>query len=86
MNVDPSILLSQIAGVQTSVTGYSGSDSIPECTLYLCWYVVNQPFTITTAQRDFFVYPNQVSNNRSTNLYSYKTATQFNAGPFAPTE
>jgi carbonic anhydrase len=39
--IDPSLLISRVAGTTTSVTGYSGTDSMPSCENGVCWYVFN---------------------------------------------
>jgi hypothetical protein len=47
ISVDLSILLTQISGVLSTVSGYLGTDTMPNCDKTLCWYVVNEPYTIT---------------------------------------
>ena len=41
ITVDPSLVLSKIAGTINSVSGYSGTDTMPGCTTGTCWYVIN---------------------------------------------
>ena len=51
----------------------------------VCWYVIESPYPITTAQRDFFVYDSNDSNARRTGLGSSDyTAMFFWYGKDAP--
>ena len=50
-----------------NIYGYKGTDTMPGCE-GVCWYIIETPLPITTAQRDFFVYENNPSNARSTGL------------------
>lgn len=54
ITVDLSTILSKVAGTVNSVTGYSGTDSMPGCTSGICWYVVNNLQTINQQELDFF--------------------------------
>ena len=84
LKVDLDILLTQISGVLNTVSGYLGTDTMPNCDKTLCWYIVNEPYTITTAQLLFF--QTYMPNNRKTFLFSESTATStyYNTGPFVP--
>ena len=50
-----------------NIYGYKGSDTMPGCE-GVCWYIIETPLPITTAQRDFFIYENNPSNARSSGL------------------
>lgn len=72
--------------MQYTISGYLGTDSMPVCTDRLCWYLINQPFTITQAEFDFFNVEGQTSNARNPNQYDTATHTTqqfYNDGPFA---
>ena len=72
--------------MQYTISGYLGTDSMPVCTDRLCWYLINQPFTITQAEFDFFNVEGQASNARNPNQYDTATHTTqqfYNNGPFA---
>lgn len=42
--VDVSKLLTFGAGMTSDVIGYNGSDSMPNCTASICWYLYRKPF------------------------------------------
>lgn len=86
VTIDPTLLISPVAGTINSVTGYSGTDSMPGCTLGTCWYIINEVMKISQAELDFFVMEGQASNARKTDqtgLTAYIT-TLYNYGIFAP--
>jgi hypothetical protein len=66
----PSFDLNQIftkTGAMSSIIyGYIGSDTMPDCTNFFCWYVTNMPTgTITQATLDQLKQQNVLWNNRS---------------------
>lgn len=85
MNVDISTLISKVIGVNVDITGYRGTDSMPDCDYVICWYVLQTPFTLTTDQYNFFVMSGQPwnarQNNLSTNPDAYQTV--YNLAPWA---
>jgi hypothetical protein len=40
VNIDLTQLVSKLLGVQSDITGYRGTDSMPDCGYVYCWYVV----------------------------------------------
>jgi len=87
ITVDVSTILSKVAGTVNSVTGYSGTDSMPGCTSGICWYVVNNLQTINQQELDFFTasMPDGVTVNfRGRQYYNAVTTTLYNYGIFAP--
>lgn len=64
VNIDLTQLVSKILGVQSDITGFRATDSMPDCGYVTCWYLIVNSYTMTTAQRDFFVYPGQPYNAR----------------------
>ena len=65
VQIDLNKVIPKSIGATEIIYGYSGTDTMPGCD-HVCWYVVEAPFTITTAQRDFFVYEQNSSNARGT--------------------
>lgn len=55
MNIDLSQLVPKTLGVNVDITGYRGTDSMPDCNYVICWYVLQTPYTMTTEQYNFFV-------------------------------
>lgn len=53
--IDLNKVVPKTTGATNIIYGYSGTDTMPDCGP-VCWYVIESPQTITTAQRDFFVY------------------------------
>jgi hypothetical protein len=47
VTVDINSILNKVGGMTNTVSGYSGTDTMPDCGK-VCWYIVNQPQTITT--------------------------------------
>lgn len=47
MQVDLSTLLSADIALNQYITGYVGTDTIPPCTRFVCWYLFEIPFTIS---------------------------------------
>jgi len=66
--MDLSKLLGFAAHMKSDVVGYTGTDTIPNCTKLVCWYLYLKPFTITQEQIDFFKVPGVKSNARVTNI------------------
>ena len=84
VTIDLNKVIPKTTGATNIIYGYSGTDTMPGCTP-VCWYVLEAPQTITTAQRDFFIYNNQASNARVTGLGSdLYTAKFFWYGAFHP--
>ena len=82
--IDLNRVIPKTTGATQIVYGYSGTDTMPGCEA-VCWYVVESPFTITTAQRDFFIYQSKASNARTTGLGNDAyTAKFFWYGAFSP--
>ena len=52
--VDLSLLLTPDISLNSYISGYQGTDTIPPCTKFLCWYVIETPFKINQKQLDFF--------------------------------
>lgn len=46
VNIDLTLLVSQVAGTINNVSGYTGTDSMPGCTAGVCWYIINETQTI----------------------------------------
>ena len=67
VTIDLNKVLPKTTGATNIIYGYSGTDTMPGCGA-VCWYVVESPQTITTAQRDFFIYESNASNARTTGL------------------
>jgi len=57
---------------------------MPDCMYVTCFYVVQSPYTITTAQRAFFEYPGQSCNARKAAMGKNPDAYQtvYNFAPF----
>lgn len=71
--MDLSQILDIGAGLFTTVSGYIGTDTMPPCTNYVCWYLYNSPFLITQQQLDFFKVDNVKHNIRTNNLAPLNT-------------
>lgn len=54
--------------MSTQMFGYVGSETVPDCTYNVCWYVPSTPGTITQATLDSIKQMNGVDNNRMTDL------------------
>ena len=52
MQIDLSELIKVDTVLNQFITGYVGSDTIPPCTRFLCWYVLELPFTVSQKQLD----------------------------------
>mmetsp|Transcript_4749 Transcript_4749/g.8126 ORF Transcript_4749/g.8126 Transcript_4749/m.8126 type:complete len:159 (-) Transcript_4749:84-560(-) len=75
--LDISQLLKVDAAMDSYISGYIGTDTMPDCSLRLCWYVYEEPFLLTQSQLDFFKAksPDVPHNAREANaapLTSYK--------------
>lgn len=81
VTIDVGKILTQITGVTNTVSGYRGSDTMPNCSNPVCWYVVNEAFPITTEQLAFF--QAQGANNRSVDINTATVLEYWNAGPFS---
>lgn len=55
VNIDLSQLVPKTLGVNVDITGYRGTDSMPDCNYVICWYVLQTPYKMTTEQYNFFV-------------------------------
>ena len=83
---NPSVNLTMLSdksfGMFENLTGYAGTDSMPDCPYRTCWYLLEKAYTLSQAQFDFFKVPNVLSNNRQLAGYeSYKVGI-FSFGPF----
>jgi carbonic anhydrase len=45
-------IISKSVGMTNNFIGYRGSDSMPDCTLNFCWYIITEPFYISQATMD----------------------------------
>ena len=50
--VDLSQIFTPDIALNQFITGYIGSDTMPPCTRFLCWYVLEQPYAISQKQLD----------------------------------
>ena len=85
---DVSINLDKLTPKSTAmysdITGYYGTDSMPPCDIFSCWYLLKRPLTISTAAFNFFKVNGVAFNNRQLDLTpSYKAAT-YTLAPFGP--
>jgi hypothetical protein len=39
--IDLSLILTKTAGTTMNISGYSGTDTMPNCTSGICWYLIN---------------------------------------------
>jgi len=88
VTLDMSLINSKTTAMTNNIYGYSGTDTMPGCT-GVCWYAIETPLKISTAQRDFFRLTvddkTYDSNARMTGLGSDAyTAKFFFYGAFSP--
>ena len=43
VNIDLTTIVSKTLGVTSDITGYRGTDSMPDCNYVTCWYIVQTP-------------------------------------------
>jgi len=82
VTVDLNSILSKVGGTTNSVSGYSGSDTMPDCGK-VCWYIVNQPQQINSTQLNFFMYSGVPYTIKNPNQYNANTILMYNNGIFA---
>lgn len=68
LTIDLSPLLDKISGTTKSVSGYMGTDSMPGCDYGTCWYIMNEPQTISNDQLNFFKVSGLASNARTVDI------------------
>lgn len=52
--VDLSTIFSLNTPLNNYISGYVGTDTIPPCTKFVCWYVIETPMEISQKQLDMF--------------------------------
>jgi carbonic anhydrase len=67
-NLDLNTILDVGAALRARIYGYKGTDSMPPCTLNVCWFIYDKVFKITAEQLQFFKDAAKVDNYRKTNL------------------
>lgn len=45
--IDLGMILTADVAMNNYITGYVGTDTIPPCTRFLCWYIIETPFKIS---------------------------------------
>lgn len=65
---DASQVLDVGASLQSYISGYIGTDTMPPCTNNVCWYLYEKVFSITQEEIDYFKVENVESNYREANL------------------
>ena len=67
-NLDLNLLFPKTQAMTTQMYGYVGTDTMPDCTDLMCWYINMPAQTITQATLDMLKDPSVEYNNRATNL------------------
>ena len=68
MEVDLNKFLPKEFSLYRKVIGYYGNDSLPPCTPYYCFYLVQEVFDISKAQLDKLKVEGVEYNNRDINI------------------
>lgn len=81
--IDLGLLLTPDIALNSFITGYIGTDTMPPCTKSQCWYVIETPFEISQEQLDYFktMDPKIPHNARMHNLGTYPKQTQLLNAP-----
>lgn len=67
-NLDLSLLFPKTQAMTTQMYSYVGTDTMPNCTDLMCWYINMPVQTITQATLDMLMVTSVDANNRATNL------------------
>lgn len=89
-SLDLNLLFPKTSPMTTQMLGYIGSDTMPNCSSYFCWYISMPIQTITQATLDKLKSADVPYNNRATDLgssiiYHYMNAGALYEAPVTPT-
>ena len=66
IKVDLSKLLPKTSMMRKTISGYIGTETIPECKMSTGWYIISEPYDISAADLKFFtdMYADEKGNRR----------------------
>lgn len=77
--MDLTQILTPTFAMENFISGYYGSDTMPDCLTTFIWYLVETPFEISQKQLDYFKVDNVKWNNRNIITKNTKKIELYNA-------